>query len=826
MAKKVLRKLLNELISENEQGNRLPDLKHIVAFDIPVTQTDATNFKVNLNDVIDFQGIDPLLSNLLDQLRESCFFGQSDISVTLNIEKESCPQLYNFGVHKLFFYAAFENFEQLPLLYNHIALHLKYIFNALQSPAIYKGFLKIDEAIKTPALLFPFNRAVKDDVTGFHYLVEKVEGAHFLRITAEELAHSRLNFRRIDHRVISNIDLRHGLETLRIDASAIFSSIVTLCRNNRLSFKDSGLQLPTLINHLNNNGYHQVKELALNWNRHVAADVLLNGGFDWQGIVLRILMILTDSTTISLLANGKTLEVQYQQANAYISVTQRGRNVQIGLGEKVLVSPLDDYLVKMEELDRLTKNRLKPLTNTHIIFIHHFTNETLAVLGSFDYLGVHKTDTLWVKYSGGIPSRFMDTIMDLPLSTYRFYSLQAMGNNQFQGGFCLSDAYSPIDSYSDLNQFMKKQNTEFYPAMRLAAMHIFLNAIASPDNNNVLVAEDGGYLAPFINSLALEQKTVKEVFTSYNYNNESIAGETLNMLFSDWISEKYAGSVEHTRNGYDALLEVEKKFGQLAFPACSFAISNFKVNNESIEVAYSCVNAIENIMNGQGYVLNNRKCLVLGSLGAIGIQTMKILSARVGMQNISGIDIATKPSEQYDWQQLEKPEQIDAETRYSIDFIFGVIGKSILNAAFFDDLVINTNCRNIFMASGSTKQFEFSHFMQWAAMLQTSKEPSIGGFRVKTHSQSIEDPQTSATQGTILSVSIEKPDGEKQVNFYLLSSLMPVNFQYYGVPRETMDRVMTEFVSLINIVSRSDELSLPPKLLALDHAIKLNGELI
>ncbi|MBN2263274.1 MAG: hypothetical protein JW735_10195, partial [Prolixibacteraceae bacterium] len=63
-------------------------------------------------------------------------------------------------------------------------------------------------------------------------------------------------------------------------------------------------------------------------------------------------------------------------------------------------------------------------------------------------------------------------------------------------------------------------------------------------------------------------------------------------------------------------------------------------------------------------------------------------------------------------------------------------------------------------------------------------------------------------------------------NFYLLSNLMPVNFQYYGVPRETMDRVMTEFVSLVNVVSRADELSLPPKLLALDHAIKLNGEFI
>jgi len=55
---------------------------------------------------------------------------------------------------------------------------------------------------------------------------------------------------------------------------------------------------------------------------------------------------------------------------------------------------------------------------------------------------------------------------------------------------------------------------------------------------------------------------------------------------------------------------------------------------------------------------------------------------------------------------------------------------------------------------------------------------------------------------------------------------MPVNFQYYGVARETMDSVMTEFVSLVGAVARTRERSLPAKVLALDHSIDRQGNML
>ena len=78
----------------------------------------------------------------------------------------------------------------------------------------------------------------------------------------------------------------------------------------------------------------------------------------------------------------------------------------------------------------------------------------------------------------------------------------------------------------------------------------------------------------------------------------------------------------------------------------------------------------------------------------------------------------------------------------------------------------------------------------------------------------------------MVSFEVSTNSGIKTVDFYLLGNLMPVNFQYYGVARETMDSVMTEFVALVKIVSRAEEMGLPCDVLALDHTIDLEGNLL
>jgi hypothetical protein len=827
MEKKDLKRFLNDLITDSDRKKPEKDMSRIVALDIPIVSVDGVFFTIDLNNIFIFKGMETIVLELLEEIREACFFGQSDVSVNISVEKGICPELYNLGIHKIFFYSLIENLEQLPLLYKNIVNHLNYIFNAIQSPAIHAGFLTGSTSNgKATALLFPFNREVEKDSTGLHYLVERVPGSHFLRITVEELEHSRLNFRRINHRIVSNIELIDNYFDIHQETFLIHSSILNRCHDYKLSYNSSGLQLSTLIGYLKSAGYDSLREITINWPRQVIRDMLTGGDEKWFGNIPRLMLILADSTTHKLLNDGSIIITKYKSSVAFVSLTQMKRNLQIDLQEKLKVTPLDEYLQKMEGLYHAVEYRLPPLNDLHVLFIHHFTAETLSVLGAFDKLGVASADTLWVKYSGGVPVRFLETILSLPVSIYRFYGLEQVTGEDFRTRFRLSDNYSLLDGFSGLQRHLEDYGFEFYPVMQQVAMHLFLKAMTDGRNTKILIAEDGGYLAPLVNRLAMEKKTVGEVVGMYGFANFVLPDDTETMDFGTWIAPRFCGSVEHTRNGYDALMEVEKEFSELAFPACSLAISRYKVNDESVEVAYSCVNAIENILIGHGFVLNNRTCLVLGSLGAIGLRTMNILAHRTGSERIAGIDIKYQGNPDWPWNQFALPEDLPEEILRSVDLIFGVVGKSVLDVPFFENLILNTRQKSLFLASGSTKRFEFIDFLNWTESLLCSEKPSLKGVPVTISSGPIEDPQTSALLGTLITFRLEPERGGKTVEIYVLSNGMPVNFQYYGVPRETMDQVMTELVSLVGVVAQSREKSLPAKVLALDHSIDLQGNLL
>lgn len=825
MAKNV-KKILNELIDETKSKSTVNDGKRISLFDIPVEKYDYKRYSVNLNDVVIFDGVDVVIANLIEGIKDACFIGQTDISVSIPVERDVCMHLYDFGIRRVFFYSPIENLEQLPLFLTQISEHIRYIFNSLQSPVLYSNFLGEDNRKEAQSLLFPFNRDDENDETGMHYLVEKLHGSYFLRITAEDSQHSRLNLRRVNYRSVSCADVREQYQNGRVDASVIYSSLISHSRNNKLSYRDSGLQLGRLISYLKNIGYTSLSEITVNWPREIIIEFLVEGGKRWYEIISRLLMMLPDSTTLRLLNGGGCIEVNYNDAKVFLSLTQRSRNIRIDIEKEQKAELLDDYLVRMEQLERSVSSFTKRLENTHVLFIHHFTNETLAVLGAFERLKVHSVDSLWVKYSGSIPPKYLETILALSGSVYNFYGLQQVVNEEGRTTFRISNQYSSIDKLNYLQDKFMHGAYEFYTAMQKVGMHLFIQAIMNVQEGiKIIVAEDGGYIAPLINRLCLEKRTLAQVCDFIDFDKQIFSDAGLETSFFEWIAPFYSGSVEHTRNGYDALADVESQFNELAFPACSLAVSNFKVNDESVEVAQSCMSAIEMIMNGQGFVLNNRQVLVIGSLGAIGGKTMNILSQRISHSKIAGVDIK-ELDVKYNWLQVQYPGQVPVDFLDNTDLIFGVVGKSVLTVEFFESLILKTTRKNIFMASGSTKRFEFLDFLNWVDCLHASKKPEIRGEAVKLKIEPIEDPQTSAILGSCVRFELMSGQVHKIVNFYLMSNLMPVNFQYYGVPRETMDAVMTEFVSMVHVVSQSKVKKLPSKLLALDHSIRINGDLI
>jgi hypothetical protein len=110
MAKKDIKNVLDDLIRE-EGRERKPEKKNdrIMTLDIPVTFSGVDKAKVDLGPVVIFDGIETIVGHLLDKIRESCFWGQSDVSVSVNVERAVCPQLYNYGVSRIVFYSTVKN---------------------------------------------------------------------------------------------------------------------------------------------------------------------------------------------------------------------------------------------------------------------------------------------------------------------------------------------------------------------------------------------------------------------------------------------------------------------------------------------------------------------------------------------------------------------------------------------------------------------------------------------------------------------------------------------------------------------------------------------
>jgi hypothetical protein len=198
---------------------------------------------------------------------------------------------------------------------------------------------------------------------------------------------------------------------------------------------------------------------------------------------------------------------------------------------------------------------------------------------------------------------------------------------------------------------------------------------------------------------------------------------------------------------------------------------------------------------------------------------MYTLAPRLGKDRLAGVDIGENETLRHQSLQVSSISSLPGEVLYETDLFFGVVGKSILDEAFFEDLVIHTRCRNIFLVSGSTKRIEFLDFIHWIEKLLKEEGLTIAGYPARLDTYPIEDPQTRSLLGSRILINIEMPAKTKTLDFYLLSHGMPVNFQYYGVPRETMDVVMSEFLAMVNVVCHSKENVLPAKVLALDHEI-------
>ncbi|MBE7410836.1 MAG: hypothetical protein L6Q54_08555 [Leptospiraceae bacterium] len=793
-------------------------------------------FELNLSNLRVFTGLSVLSKILGDEVLNQVENTPGDVSIIYKINPNINPELVEMNFSFISIYARSGVLKDILSFKEEFQDHLRTVFGTFQRPSwgkrIHPEFFGEDPKVsKSLSLIFPFHHVSENESIDYRFILERVEnpqviGDFFFRLTVENYAKANLDIQTIPHIIVNDIGKRVFLAGSTRIAETINNGIQVASSKGQKNFSEERRDYSHLFEQISRTQLGDIERIDFSWDKTFSDFFQKSSPETGLPILKKIFLMLEDNALGETLKKGHTLKVNIGKifVTMYLSRLGRVLNCNFNLSKKT--KSMLNYLKRMPELHSLADKKGHNLDfgGINIFLVHHITSEILALLEAFHRLNSGKIHVAFVKYGGIVPSAYLDVLLDIPTENFFMAGLSRRTSEKNKDYYVLSKDYSDTSEMKELKEYLEQEELNFFDAMKLLSGHLLLKFCieSEKEEKKVMLIEDGGYLAPFFNDYISRDLFTKEVFEIYKVTHSNTQEK-----FSIWIKEILIGSVEHTRNGYDRLKEVETKHSSLNFPTYSIAISDKKVKEESKEVAHSVLSAIEAILHGQGMVLSQRKMIVLGSRGNIGRFLCKYLKGgrmHESNQDLAEVDIK-KESGEFFYNTLD---EIPREIFLSRDLFIGVIGKSVLKEELISDLILHGTKSRIVFASGSTKTVEFSELSDFLNKLSSMKNPSIRETPIEIDFDRIIEPQSGIDHGGKVQISFEK-NGEKiEKVFYLLGDLSPVNFIFYGVPTETMDSIISELLTIsLGLSDQYRNGKRPhPKLYAVDFEIDRWGNLI
>jgi len=828
--------------SRRKNSKRASHPERITSLGVPLVQGERGRAQLDLTDLKLFRGLSVLAGMLGEEILDQARRG-TDISVLYRILPEITPELAELGIAGVSIHARKNVLKGLPQYRKEFHTQIRAVFGTLQRPAwggiLFPEYFGLTQKKKEPpGLLFPYHLHFEQEAIDYFFLVERDIEGKFLRITIETEKEGRLDLKRISHVPVNDLDRRVYLQGLTRMAESMHQGIRRECENFQNEHNEDRGRQPNFFEQINSAGMEHCEIITIHWPVESEEYLVSSAPEQTVDFLRKCLIVLEDREIGRRLSQGE-IEVISGPRRAYLDLSRRGRCLNISLDLPRVFPDIRRYLTRMPQLEKLSLKKPDAMKGVRVLLIHHITGEILATIRAIENMNAEFLRVLFVKYAGIVPPEYLETLLSLPENQFAFHGLNKIeASGSVEGFYILSRQYSPITRFQDLDRRLAEKKLAFFEAMQLAAGNLFFReaGICIRTNKKLLLVEDGGYLAPQLNALSLEKKSVRDAMIYYGFDpgkkNEGlkeilpVSDKDLEKPLGEWLSAFFTGSVEHTRNGYDRLVGVQKKYNRLQFPALTIAVSKTKREMESREVSVSILHAVESILHGQGLVLSNRRALVLGSRGAIGQCLVQHLKSRIQPDRVAGVDLVinSKNSSAQGITEAAALEKLGKEHVRDADIILGVIGKSIFTDEWIEDLILNGKRPHVFFASGSTKTLEFTHLSHYVEKLRQAQSPRIRGQAARVDAEPIRDPQTGLIQGTQVRIELDK----KTRTLHLLGGLTPINFLYYGVPTETMDPVLTQLIqSAAGLLARQKSgKGLPPRVLAVDHEITVDAELI
>jgi len=761
-------------------------------------------WELDLSDLKIFRGLSILSQLLCDEILDAVENTPGDLSILYKINPNINPELAELRISHIQIYARAGILKEAYVFREEFQYHLRTVFGTIQrlswAGVIHPEFFAHGPTGATSrALAFPFHLISENERIEYQFILERVESAgrpgdYFFRLSIESAEKANLNLKNIPHAVVDDLGKRKYMAGSTRIAESLTNSILISCHRGQSMYSEEYRTYSQTFEQLSKTDLGALEALNFYWDGAFSALVLRSKPIDILPHSKKLMLCLEDDTICGLLREGATIKVLLGRVDAYLDLSRRGRVLNVSFNGTRPRRGLDYYLVRMPELCALARRRGHGLDfkGINIFLVHHITSEVLALIEALFELSSERIWVAFVKYAGKIPPDYLDVLLDVPAERLYMASLERKKTGRHIDYYSVSQAFSDTRGLETLHELMERETPDYFSAMRLLAGHLLLKFCLESERagKRVLVIEDGGYLAPFLNGYIAEEKTLPEVLARYHVDSNAH-----DEPFAQWARRVIIGSVEHTRNGYNRLMEVQQKF-PISIPAYTIAVSEKKTREESREVARSILGAVESALYGQGITLSRRRIVIMGAAGNIGANLCHFLSARADASrngNISRIDIAFNEGKPNHFRSLD---ELPDELLLSSDLFLGVIGDSILKKEIIERLLIEGKSDILVFASGSTKTVEFADLIRYLNELYTAERREVGGRPADYTAERIIDPQSGMDLGEKLTVRISLDGSWRTKVLYLLGDLSPVNFLYYGVPTEAMDEIISQLTRL------------------------------
>ncbi|MGE0142758.1 MAG: hypothetical protein AB7T19_05650 [Planctomycetota bacterium] len=812
----------------------VPDQSRIETSLGPALVRDGDDLALDLGELPVMHGLSVLSRALSEMIVGQARSDRIDVSAERRLRPRENPELLEqFGIDLVKIAAEHGVVASIGAGPEAFERRLRALLGSLQRQR-YRDALLPEDRSQTRALVAQFG----DGASRVRFVLEFVpmhgsdrggrSDRGFLRITIESCDGRRLDLSSIPHVLIEDVEERQFIAGSTRIAQTWTEAVRREAERGRRTWFEQRQPHSHLFRQIDQAGFEAVERVAIHWTEDAVAQLLASDPDEVSGTLKRVLLALEDRSVRRVLGERGVVRVDGGLIPIHVDLSQLGRMLCLSLGGRRQRSEVDAFLARMPAVGRSIAASVpaKPLAGVSVFLVHHITAEIVGVIAALRRLGCTDLVCQFVTYAGEPPASYLDALLDLPAHEFLAFALASVPRKgHVEGQYRLSTQYSKMPGAEAIQRALIGRDGSYLAAMRTAAIGPWIAMMqrATASGRRCLLIEDGGYLGPILNDAALSGHSVRDFAAEYGY-----AVDDDSSMRAAFV-ERFLGSVEHTRNGFDRLAEVERAHGRLALPAMSIAISRLKREVESREVAASILNAVETVLNADGRILARRSCLVLGSHGAIGNWLVRSLTSRLDEPSaqLAQIDLvvdeASAPAAQ-----ARTLSGLGDSAWLASDLVIGVTGDSVLKGPDVERWLLGSPHRDLVLVSGSTKTVEFRDVMAWIDGLLNSAAATIGDERVEVRSAEILDPRTQRVYGHRYSFHFagdsENPHGAPREprSISCLANLTPINFMFYGVATELIDEVLAQLLECsLAILSVGREL--PPRLLAVDRDIDARG---